>query len=456
MGPAIVGLIGLSLYAIDTPTIAAQSEPDQESSTITPNTPVDASSEPESESSTGALVATDDHVPVPEPSDLAVRYYQTGNALWVLSVLWSFLVPLVILFSGLSVRLRDIARRWGGNRWYPILLIYFGLYATLSSLIDLPLAYYFGFVRPHAYGLSNQLLSKWLFDMLKGFGVGMITAVCLLWIPYLLLRISPRRWWLYSGLASIPVILFGLLITPIWIAPLFNDFGPMQDQQLEARILTLAERAQTPADRVFEVDKSVDTKRVNAYVTGFAGSKRVVLWDTLLERLEDDEVVFVMGHELGHYVLGHVHKSVALSSLAVILGLYLIHRSSVVILGRFGSRIRVRELIDPAALPLLLVLFSAWNFAISPASRAYSRWQEHEADRFALELTQDNHAGASAFVELQTSNLSYPYPGPVYKLLRSTHPPIGERVDFCNSYRPWQEGTELRYDHLFEPAPAED
>ncbi|MBZ0114592.1 MAG: M48 family metallopeptidase [Thermoanaerobaculia bacterium] len=390
-------------------------------------------------------------VEVPAPSDLAVRFYRTGNAWWIFNLLWSFVVPLVILGSGLSVRLRDLAKRWTGGSWYLVVLVYFGLYLTLVSVIDLPFAYLLGFARPHAYGLSNQLLSKWIVDMLKGFGIGLLAAALFLWIPYLLLRRSPRRWWFYTSLAAIPLFLFVLLVTPLWIAPLFNDFGPMQDKALERRILDLAERSQVSAERVFEVDKSVDTKAVNAYVTGFAGSKRIVLWDTLLDRLSDDEVLFVMGHELGHYVLGHVRESILISSLGVFVLLFCLHRASEFVFRRWGNRLQIHSLADPAALPLIIILLNLGGLVASPASLAYSRWHEHEADRFALELTQDNAHGAQAFVALQTSNLSFPYPGPVFELFRSSHPPIGRRVEFCNEYRPWESGVKLRYGDRFLP-----
>ncbi len=388
-------------------------------------------------------------VEVPPPSDSAVRYYRTGNAWWCFNLLWSLAVPGLILTTGLSRRLRDRAENLTRGQWYLALLAYFGAYISIVGLVDLPRSYWLGFVRPHAYGLSNQLFSKWALDMSKGFGIGLVAAALFLWLPYLLIRKSPQRWWLYTTLLSVPLSLFLVFVSPIWVAPLFNDFGPMQDRQLEARILTMAQRTGVEFDRVFEVDKSVDTRRVNAYVTGFAGTKRIVLWDTLLERLDEDQVVFVMGHELGHYVLGHLTRSLLLLSAVTLLTLYGVHRVGSLLIGRIGPRFGLRGLSDPAALPLLLILLDLFGLLFAPASLAWSRYQEREADRFALELTQDNQAGASAFVALQTNNLSYPYPGTLYKVLRASHPPIGERVRFCNEYRPWESGQSLRYGGRF-------
>src|SRR5262249_43361738 len=154
-----------------------------------------------------------------------------------------------------------------GRKWYFTIVVYFVLFSALSFLLDLPLSYYQDFVREHAFGLSNQSFGKWFGDNLKGLMVGCIGAALFLWIPYWLLKKSPKRWWLYTGLAVIPFLFFVVLISPIWIDPLFNKFGPMKDEALEARILALADRAGIEGSRVYEVEKSVDTKKLNAYVT---------------------------------------------------------------------------------------------------------------------------------------------------------------------------------------------
>lgn len=388
-------------------------------------------------------------VPVPEPSEKALRYHRGNNVLWAVNTVWGWLVPAAILFSGLSARMRNLARRIG-RRWFFTLVAYFVLYSLLTFVVDLPLAYYEGFVREHAYGLSNQTLAKWSGDAVKALGVGLVAGALFLWIPYLLLRRSPGRWWLYTSLAAVPVFVLVVFVTPLWIEPLFNEFGPMKDKALEARILALAERAGIEGSRVYEVAKSVDTRTVNAYVTGFMGTKRIVLWDTLLARLEPDEVLFVMGHEMGHYVLGHVVRSIVFLSFVTLATLYAAHRLSRGLLARFGRRFGFDTLSDPASLPLILLLASLFGFLVAPGVLAYSRWQEHEADRFGLELTQDNRAAAMAFVKLQQENLAVPRPGWVVRLWRASHPVLGDRIDFCNSYHPWRDGRPLRYGALFK------
>lgn len=347
------------------------------------------------------------HVPVPRPSEKAVRYHRSGNVLWVVATLWGFLVPAAILFSGLSARMRDAARRVGRN-WFFTLVVYGVMFSLLTWILDLPLAYYSGFVRQHAYGLSNQGFGKWFGDSAKALGVGLGVLAVTLWIPYLLLKKSPRRWWLYTAIAIIPLIVAGQWLAPIYIDPLYNDFGPMKNKELEAQILATARRAGIEGGRVFEVNKSVDTEAVNAYVTGFGGSKRIVLWDTLLRKLDSREVVFVMGHEMGHFVLKHVFMMLGIVSLLILLCLYAVHASAGWLIARYRERFGFGELSDIASYPLLILVFGVVSFLATPVVFAVTRHNEHEADRFGLELTHDNRSAATAFAKLQAENLAIP------------------------------------------------
>jgi Zn-dependent protease with chaperone function len=387
-------------------------------------------------------------VTVPEPSALAMRYYFTGNVLWIVREIWALAVPGLILFTGLSATIRNAAVRVG-RWWLPTIILYFIAYALLTYLIDWPFNFYEGFLRQHAYGLSNQTLGKWLGDSLKGLLVTLVAGCLFLWVPYLLLRLSPRRWWLYTGILSIPFGFFVALVTPIWVEPLFNDFHEMKDKSLEAKILALAHRAGIEEDKVYEVEKSKDTKAVNAYATGFLGTKRIVLWDTLLQKMDEREVVVVMGHEMGHYVLNHIVQGILLASLPILVGLYAVHFLSGILIRRYKDRFGFDRLADIASFPLLLLLGLGVSFVLTPVGLAFSRHVEHEADRFGLEITKDNHAAATAFVKLQQENLSNPWPGPVIKLLRASHPPLGERVEFANNYWPWKKGEPLRYGEYF-------
>ena len=398
-----------------------------------------------------AMVLEDETAPVavPEPSEQAMRYYRSGNVLWFVEQAWSIAVLVVLLATGLSASLRNAARRVGRN-WFFTIVAYFVLFTVVTTIVDLPLSYYTEYVRQHAYGLSNQTFGKWFGDTLKSLAVACVVGALVMWVPYLLLRRSPRRWWLYTAIALVPFIVLANLVAPIWIAPLFNKFEPMQDKALEQKILTLADRAGIEGSRVYQVNKSVDTKTLNAYVAGLFGTKRIVLWDTTLKRMTDRELLFVMGHEMGHYVLHHVWQAIAFSVLVLAASLYVAYRTADAVIARYGSRWGFTSLADVASLPLLLLLMSAFGLVVTPLELAFTRHLEHEADRFGLEITQTNHS-ATAFVKLQQDALANPRPGLLYKIFRESHPPLGERIDFANQYHPWITGQPLEYGGRFKP-----
>ena len=373
-------------------------------------------------------------VAVPEPTALALRYHAGNDWIWAADTVLGLALPALLLFTGLSARLRTLSRRLGRGRWFATVAIYAILFTIGTSIFYLPFSWYVGFARQHAYGLSTQSAGQWLGDWAKGTLVGAVVLALVLWIPYRLLRASPRRWWLWTGVATLPVAVLGLLVGPIWIAPLFDRFGPMHDRALEARILALADRAGIEGGRVFEVDKSADTRLVNAYVTGIGATKRIVLWDTLLDRLEPDQVLFVMGHEMGHYVLHHTVAIILGAALLATLSLLVVHRVAGRLISRYRERFGFDALADVASLPLLMLVGGVVSFAVTPGALAYSRWQEREADRFGLELTGNNRVAAMTFVRLQQENLGVPRPGLLYTLWRGSHPSLASRIEFANEF----------------------
>ena len=337
-------------------------------------------------------------VAVPVPGEKAVRRYHATIAVGVTAIIWSFLSPALFLFTGWSARIRSWAERQRQN-WYFTFVLYALAFGLLYFLVNLPLNYYAGFVFPHNYDLTNQTFSRWLGNTLKGAAVVMVIGLAVGWIPFLILKKSPRRWWLWLGLL-VPLFLSAQnFIQPVLIDPLFHQFRPLPDKTLEAKILAQAARAGIEGSRVYVANLSLDTKLDNAYVTGLFGTRRIVFWDTMLKDLNDDELLFILGHEMGHYVLHHVIQLVAFASLLAFVSLYVAYWLAGPVIGRFKKRWGFDTPSDFAALPLFILAFQLLLFVDLPAYMAFSRHMEHEADRFGLELTHNNHAAATAFVK---------------------------------------------------------
>jgi STE24 endopeptidase len=391
-------------------------------------------------------------IPVPQPTPEAIAYHQGLDLFWLADQAVGLAIPLAFLFSGLSGRLAGWCGRRVGGRWFWTVTLYAMLYLVLSTLIQLPLTYAENYVHEHAFGLSNQTPVMWVAEVVNGLIVNLVVTGLVAWIPYLVLRRSPRRWWLWTTAALCPVMIVLFIVSPIWIAPLFNHFGPMQDKALESKVLALAARGGIADAPVFEVDASVDSKRLEAYVAGFGPTKRIVLYDTIIAAMDEPELMFVVGHEMKHYLLGDVWKILTLF-LAILLGsLYLIDRGGRAALARWRGRFGFGALADPASLPLLLFGLTFVMLAVTPGLMAVQRSIEHEADRFGLEIAQDNNAAAGAFVKLGTESLGLPEPGWLERTFRMSHPSLADRITFANTYHPWADGQPLVYgDHFKLP-----
>ena len=373
-------------------------------------------------------------------------YSRTRVTLALLDPLYDVAVAALLLFTGLSARFRDAVERRFRRRWARS-AAYTGLLMLALLVLNFPRALYGGFIVEHQYALSTQSFGAWLLDDLKALGANWVAfgltglVGLMLWV----IARNPRHWWLWLGAATLPLLLVTTLLQPLVFDPLFNKFTPLRDPQLGSRILALAERADIPARHVYQVDRSKQTRSYNAYVSGFGASQRIVLWDTILQGMKQDEILFVMGHEMGHYRLAHIWKGIALSWALSFLLLGASSRVMSAALRRYGARWRVTGLSDLAALPLLFATLSVATFVAGPVINAVSREIEHEADGFGIEITRDNDAAARAFIKLASQNRSNPEPAPWLKWLLYTHPPVIERVRFAMTYRPWETGRPNRY-----------
>jgi Zn-dependent protease with chaperone function len=269
-----------------------------------------------------------------------------------------------------------------------------------------------------------------------------------------LIRKSPKRWWFYTALIAVPFVVFLIFLSPLVFDPLFNHFTPLDQThpQLVDAIEKITARAgeNIPRDRIFLMDASKKVTTLNAYVTGFGPSKRIVIWDTTIKNASTPETLFVVGHEMGHYVLHHIVIGIIATAAGLFIGFYLLYIIANWALARFQQRWHMRELWDWAAVPMLLLIFSILSTISQPIGSAFSRTLEHNADIYGLEVTHginanSQEAAAHAFQVLGELSLSYPYPNKFVVFWYADHPPINERVPFAHSYDPWGKGEQPKY-----------
>jgi len=369
----------------------------------------------------------------PERKALAIEYSDTRSRLYFLDNFYSFLVLGIILFTGFSAYLWRKSEALGKKRFFAfaIFLFFFILVTTIASF---PFSYYSGFHLEHKYQLSHQSFGAWMGDAAKSLLVGWVITLIVVWFLYLVLRRLPRRWWLVFALGALPFLIFFIVIAPVVISPLFNKFTPLENQELKAKILAQAEQAGISGSRVFQMDASRQTEKANAYVTGLFNTKRIVLYDTMIKKFAEDEILFVLGHEMGHYVLHHVGHFVWLAFLVILLFGYLASRFMNKLIARYQARFGFTELSNPASLALIVLAFSIFSFFFSPIINGYGRYIEHQADIFGLNQTQDGEAAVRAFQKLAGQNLSNPNPSAFIKFWLYDHPTLAERVDFARKF----------------------
>ena len=313
-------------------------------------------------------------------------YQDTRVVVRLLSPFYGALVALLLLFTGLSARFRDIAHALG-HRLYVRVLVYFVLFVTAGAILGLPLLWYDEFALEHQYGLSTQTLPGWFGDSLKSLVLTLVVfgVVPLVYLAWRIVRAHPRGWWWRVGALMAPLLLVTAILSPLVFDPLFNKFEPLRDESLRADILALGDRAGIPAKHVFQVDMSKRTKKINAYVSGFGGSQRIVLWDTTLESMQRDEILVVMGHEMGHYALRHIWKSIVVEAVLAFAVFWLAERLAAWLIAAFGRYWSVDGPGDLAAMPALWLALSITMLFAQPGLNALTRGVEHESDVYALE-----------------------------------------------------------------------
>lgn len=351
---------------------------------------------------------------------------------WAIGLILQFLIPLLFLTSRLSQRISTWAERKGGIIKAGIL--YGVVFFLLLFLIELPLNYYSSFVLGHKYGLTSQTFIRWLELNLKGFVVNDLVLAFFVWIPYYIIYRSQRIWWLQMGILLIPIVIFVVFISPMYIDPIFNQYTSIEDEALGEKIGLLLEKADISDADIYMVDKSQDTNTMNAYMTGIFKSKRIVLWDTTINNLSEGEILAITAHEIGHYVEGHIWKNIIFNCISNFLLLFLVYISANWILDKSNLRFGFKNLSNYASLPLLILLINLYSFLLNPMYNFISRSMELVADEYEITMTEDRESAISAMEKLYDRSLGLPRQSTLYRIWYNSHPSLEERIEFYSNY----------------------
>ncbi|HEX7289038.1 MAG TPA: M48 family metallopeptidase [Candidatus Angelobacter sp.] len=389
------------------------------------------------------------------PSDKLAKaktLYDLGGTLRIVGTIWGFVVILGILYLGVVARFRDWAEKAAKYSFLQAMIVV-PLFVIVLNVLRWPLDAYRQSIRLQ-YGLAVQHWGSWFGDQLKVLAIISIVLTVVVWFVIWRIRRSPRWWWFQSWLAALPFILFLAVIEPMVLDPLFDKFEPLgkTNPQLVQAIEKVTERGglSIPPDRMFLMKASEKVTTLNAYVTGLGPSKRVVVWDTTIQKASTPETLFVYGHEMGHYVLNHVLIGLAALAVGLFIGLYVLYRIANWMLPRVQQRWHIRELGDWAVVPMLFLIFSVLGFIATPLGSTFSRQLEHNADVYGLEITHGINANsqevaAHTFQVLGELSLSYPYPSQAVVFWYYDHPAIPDRVRFAHEYDPWSKGEAPKY-----------
>jgi STE24 endopeptidase len=405
-----------------------------------------------SESKTPEQTRTDQYTLSHERQAKAVAYSRAGYTLYFLSYFLGGLFLFLILRLGWAAKFRDVAENASDKKWIQGLVFVPLLFLTIDVL-RLPVRLYWHALSLH-YQQSVQSWGSWFWDWTKGELLHIAFGIVVVRILFAVMRRSPRRWWFYFWFPAVSILLGLILITPLVIDPLFNKFEPLSKEHPDLVVsiekLTRHAGVPIPPERIFLMEASRKTNEVNAYVTGLGASKRVVIWDTTIQKTSNDESLFIVGHELGHYVLGHVRQGFLLGAAGLLLALYFLFRGLHWAMDRWGTDWKLHGQEDWASLAVLLLLLQVLLFVSSPVISGYSRMQEHAADVYGLEvihgLVRDSEeVAAHAFQVIGELDLSDPNPPPLITFWLYSHPPLAERLVFAHSYDPWSKGKSPKY-----------
>lgn len=360
----------------------------------------------------------------PEQKEKSDAYFEGGY--WI--SLWEYLMEVLIAWIFLSLGLsRWMKKRVKKVRYINVQnFIYVSFYFIFAFILTFPLNLYTGFFREHKYGLSNMAFTGWLIDEMKGLAVIVISMGIFITVLYAIIRKVKNNWWIWGYCFTSISMIFVILIYPVFVAPLFNEYKPLENKELREQILSMAKANSVPVENIYEFNASKQSNRISANVSGIGSTIRVSLNDNLLNQCTPAEIRSVMAHELGHYVLNHVYKLAFFLLVLFFLCFAFVNRAFNRLIYRFKNKWCISGIGDITGLPLAVILFVTFFFVTSPILNTVSRTIEAEADIFGVNAAREPDGFASVAMKLATYRKLDP--GPLEEFLFYDHPSGKSRI----------------------------
>jgi STE24 endopeptidase len=371
-----------------------------------------------------SFVTTNVSIPVQADSPEARRYNHIRRWLGIADFIIGLVFLIVLLVTGWSGWLRDLAYRPFQNYSLAV-FVYLLLLLLISKALGIGLDYY-GYRLERRYKLSTQRFRAWIWDEVKGFLVGLVLGSVVVELLYYTIRQWPERWWLLAW--ALFMVLFVLLaqLAPVALFPIFYKFEPLDDEELRRRLVVLSERAGTRVRGVYRWKLSEKSKKANAALTGLGATRRIILADTLLDNYSSDEIEAVLAHELGHHVHRHILKSIFVQAAITLFGFWAANWALHYAVDR--QLFEFVQVSDFANLPLLALVATVLSLLLMPALNAYSRYNERQADRYAFESIASVEPFISSMNKLAEQNLAERTPGKWVEWFFHSHPSISRRL----------------------------
>ena len=369
-------------------------------------------------------MVTQETTPALADSPESRRYNRAKRWLGIADFAVGFGLLAVLLASGWTRTLRDLAERGAAQNYVLSVFLYVLMLMLISQLIGVPLAYY-SFRLEHRYNLSNQRFRAWVWDEFKGLLIGLVMATIVVVLLYMLIRQTPQHWWIIAWFVFLGLVVLLAQLAPVVLFPIFYKFEPLENEELKRRLIILSERAGTRVRGVYKWHLSEKSKKANAALTGLGATRRIILADTLLDNYSDDEIEAVLAHELGHHVHRHILKSILVQAGITLFGFWLANE---VLTYAVYRRQMFETMHDFANLPLLILVATALSFLLMPALNAYSRFNERQADRYCFRSVASVEPFISSMNKLAEQNLSEKAPARWVEWLLHSHPAIVKRV----------------------------